>query len=89
MFDLRGLQSVNMVDIRSLKDRVRSSIHTAEDLLAIMMASTSSQALTNVHVGYIKKMTSLTYNVAIKLLEIKPTCRDLINYMELRALAHS
>ena len=89
MFDLRGLQSVNMADIRSLKDRVRSSIHTAEDLLAIMMASTSSQALTNVHVGYIKKMKSLTYNVAIELLGIKPMCRDLINDVELKDFSTS
>ena len=29
-------------------------------------------------------MTSLTYNVAIELLELEPTCRDLINDMELR-----
>ena len=40
--------------------------------------------MTDIHVEYIEKMTSLTYNVAIELLGIEPTSRDLINDMELR-----
>ena len=34
-----------MVDIRSLKDRVRSRIHTAKDLLATMMTPAQSPSL--------------------------------------------
>ena len=34
-------------------------------------------------------MTSLIYGVALELLEIKPTCKDLINNMELRDFSMS
>ena len=84
-----------MSDIRSLKERLRSRIHTAEALLAIM--TTPDQVVCSapvavqviLHVGYIKRMSDLTYDVADDLLDIDPGCRDHINDTELKDLSTS
>ena len=78
-----------MSTIESLKPRVHDSVKAAEDLLTIMMTSTLSPALMNVHVGHINKMKNLTYNVASELLGIKPMCRDRSNDMELKEFSTS
>ena len=53
-----------------------------------MTAATLHPVPTNTHVGYIIKMTNLTYAVDIELMETKPTCRDL-NDMEIRNFSTS
>ena len=67
-----------MPEVRSLKDRVCSSIHTAEDLLATMMTPAQSPAQITLHVEYLKRMSGLTYEVEKDLLvELK----DFITFM--------
>ena len=66
---LTPLPDPNVSNVGNLKSRARNSINTPRDLLTKMMAPTSSHDLTDVHVGYIENMTSLTYSVAIELHE--------------------
>ena len=82
---MKHFRTFNMLDLRSLKDRVRSSIHTAEDLLATMM----TPAQITLHVEYLKRMSGLTHEVENNLLDIDPICRDHINNAELKDFSKS
>ena len=82
-------KTFNMSNIRNLKDRIRSSIHTAEDILATMMTSTQSPSQITLHIGYIKRMSSLTYKVNSDLMDIDQTGRDHINDTDLKNYGNS
>ena len=81
-------QDPNIPSLETTKTRIRDSINTARDLLARMTTATLHPVPTSTHVGYIIKMTHLTYAVDIDLMETKPTCRDL-NDMEIRNFSTS
>ena len=66
------------LNICSLKDRVRSRIHTAGTFLATM------ETQENLLVEYLEQMSSLINDVANHLLNIDPGCRDHINEVELK-----
>ena len=74
---------------RSLKEMLRSRIHTSEALLATMTTPTQSPAQIILHVGYIERMSELARKVADDLLDIDPTCRDHINGTELKEFSTS
>ena len=61
----------NIPHIRSLKERLRSTIHTAEVLLAAMMTPVQSPAQVLLHIRFIKRMSDLTYDVADNLMDIR------------------
>ena len=78
-----------MLDVKSLKDRIRSNIHTAEDLLATMMTPAQGPSQITLQVEYLKRMSGLTYKVNNGLLDIDPVCRDHINDAELKDFSTS
>ena len=60
-----------MLDARSPGSPERlimTIIHIAEDLLATMMAPAQSPAQITLHVGYLERMSGLTYRVEMALL---------------------
>ena len=79
-----------MFDTRSLKNRIHNSIHAAEDLL-IKMAETPAQSPPQItlHVGYLKKMSGLTYKVENDLFDIDNVCGAHNNDAELEDLSAS
>ena len=64
-------RNFNMPHIRSLKERLRSRINTAEVLVAAMTEPVESPAHVLVHVRYIKRMSNLTYDVADDPMDIR------------------
>ena len=70
---------------RRLRDGIRSSVLTAEKLLATMMAT----AKTKQHVRHLQKMCRLTYKVDSDLLDINCEGRDYVNDEELQDLGNS
>ena len=85
------------LDVRSLKDRIRSNVHTEEDLLATMRTSIQnpftrcylSPPQTTLHAGYLERTSGLTYKVDSDLLGINQKDTDHINDKELKDLGSS
>ena len=78
----------NISKLEVAKTRIRNSINAARDLLAKMTTATLHPVPISTHVKDIAKMTHLTYDVDIDLMETQPTCRDL-NDMEIRDFSTS
>ena len=70
---------------RRLRDGIRSSVLTAEKLLATMMAT----AKTKQHVRHLQKMCHLTYKVDNDLLDINCEGREYLNDEKLQDLGNS